>query len=94
MTKLTAREEKKFAQYQAETAGKHIERAGYGDSSTTFSTKVDAFTLEYFKKEVEKYNENNPSQKLKMKNLMDQILFDYAQRLKMLNEEFDQKDLF
>ena len=94
MAKLTAREQKLFAQHQIEREENNIFVAGMAEESTTFSCKVDSYFLENFKKEIEKYNENNPQKKLKMKNLMDKIFRDYTRTLKILNEKHDQQELF
>jgi hypothetical protein len=97
MKKLTERENELFANHIIERAKGHIERAGYGEKSTPTTFRVDDYTLKTFKSELKKYNENRKKfdigPKVKEKELLDRILWDYYLELKILNEKFDQKEM-
>jgi hypothetical protein len=55
--------------------------------TTSFSAKVDSITVELFRYEVDKFNESNPYNKIRVGKVIEELLYNWTIDLTSINRE-------
>ena len=93
MSKITAKQQEKIDNAKRQKLDRTIRAASTSSDTATFSCKVDSYTVERFKDGIDKFNEKNPTKKIKIGKLVEQLLWDFTQELKEINAEEEQQEL-